>query len=673
MRQHNIMRAIVMMLVVTILAGNTYQVKAAVKNPTLEILTTNIPEGRAGSPLDVTLTLKNTSNFIAKNVIIKPIITESLPVILNELNLKKSKDYISPNKEFSFDYTLDVKRSAQEGVYPLTFNITYVNTDGASFTQQETIYFKVTFSHIPTELVVTTVDFSKDVVPGEEFDASISIQNSGTLVAENIRVSLEASDKFAIKDNRASYFMAELGGFTTRAFKFTMIPSKDLKAGNYPLTVTMKYTDGFGKQQTKTRTIYVTIKGEGSQGKTDIKLENVKGPGTVQAEKSFDISFDLSNKGTATAEDASVTAQSDEGLLVPLSLNKQIIGALKAGETKKMKFSFKGLQEIKTKNYPIKIEIKYGDKEKETLEQYVGVLIQNDKSSSTTTVPVIIIDTYESNPQIVNAGETFDLNLKLWNTNKEKAVQNMKVTLRVNGSSDANNDDVFTPVGGSNTFYVPSLSPGQKWDEKITFFTVPDAKAKTYKVEASFQYEYDQNGTVTTGTGQDIIGIPVVQPTKLEVGDLVAPMGAEVGKESNIELSYYNTGKVPVGNLLIKIEGDFDVREGTNYVGSFNSGTQDWFTASVIPTKEGESKGKVIFTYEDTSGKAQSIEKEFTIMAGPAKKEEEPGLVPVKPIDDKKSSKMPYILGAVALLIIAGIVVVVKKRKGKGMNIDDTL
>lgn len=607
-------RFLVIMLVFTFILSLTVPAQAA-KKPNLEVQEAPIPEGKAGRKLKVDFSLRNTSNYIAKNVNIKPLVDKDSPFIINELNTKKRVDYITPRKQHTFNYTLEIKKEARAGIYPLKFEVKYSNTDGEVITSEETLYIKLSTEHIPTELVVNEVSYDKaKAIAGQSFDAKIIMQNQGTLAAKNIYVEVGASENFTVVNNKYSVFESIIRGFTKKAFTYQLIPSKGLKTGNYPLKVTMKYTNGFGEQVTKTSTVYVAVTGAESQGEASLKIEGLQAPTAASVGANFDISFTLKNAGTNKAKAINVTVSADDNGLVPISLNKEIIASLEPGAAKKMKFTFRGLDDLKTKNYPIRIQVEYGEEKKVKLEQFAGVLINNNKKSSgSETVPVMIIDAYESNPQIVKAGQNFALKLKVWNTNNEKAVKNMKVTLSVNDKSDKNENDVFSPVKGSNTFYVPVLKPGQKMDKEINFFVVPDAKAKTYKINAKFEYEYDQEGKVTKGEGQDIIGIPVVQPSKLQVADIPKIQNAKVGKETDLDITFFNTGKVLISNLLIKVEGDFDIIKGSGYVGKLDIGAQEYFTATIKPTKEGKAKGKVTITYEDTSGKAQTVEKELEI------------------------------------------------------------
>ncbi|MCU6396737.1 hypothetical protein KW820_22680, partial [Enterobacter quasiroggenkampii] len=116
------------------------------------------------------------------------------------------------------------------------------------------------------------------------------------------------------------------------------------------------------------------------------------------------------------------------------------------------------------------------------ITQYVGILVNGADSNKLT--PRLIIDKYSFEPNIVRAGEKFDLNLSFFNTNANKAISNVKIFLTVDEKTEQSGN-VFTPVDSSNTFYIESIPAKGTIEKKLKFFTVPDAKAKNYTITAN--------------------------------------------------------------------------------------------------------------------------------------------------------------------------------------------
>jgi hypothetical protein len=97
-------------------------------------------------------------------------------------------------------------------------------------------------------------------------------------------------------------------------------------------------------------------------------------------------------------------------------------------------------------------------------------------------------------------------------------------------------------------------------------YTVPDAQAKTYTLTANFEYE-DANGNEYTAT--ELIGVPVVQESKLEIGELGYMPEAYVGQSTPISVEFFNTGKVTLYNMMVKLEGDFSNRKRSVFCRKF--------------------------------------------------------------------------------------------------------
>lgn len=232
--------------------------------------------------------------------------------------------------------------------------------------------------------------------------------------------------------------------------------------------------------------------------------------------------------------------------------------------------------------------------------------------------PKLIIDKYGFEPSKPLAGEEFTMNLSFYNTNADKSVRNIKIFLTSQDTAvSANPTDtrspsssVFTPVDSSNTFFISYIEPGGTVQKSINLSTSPTLAAKNYSVIANFEYE-DKDGNEYTA--QELIGVPIVQETKLQTSDITLPPEAFMGMPLDGGIEFYNTGKDTLNNLMVKLEGDFHTDTKPYYVGNFQSGTSDSFQFDLVPNKPGETKGKVIFTYEDSTGKEQTFEKEFAL------------------------------------------------------------
>ncbi len=158
--------------------------------------------------------------------------------------------------------------------------------------------------------------------------------------------------------------------------------------------------------------------------------------------------------------------------------------------------------------------------------------------------------------------------------------------------------------------------------------------AKTYTITANFIYE-DSDGEQYEDT--ELIGIPVIQQSKIEIGEILTPPETYVGEPTPISVEFYNTGKVTLYNMMVKLEGDFPMENASYYVGNFESGNTEFFEGLVIPEEPGELTGAIVFTYEDSTGEMIEERQEFTLNVVEMVMDEFPEDIP--PMDEPKGIK----------------------------------
>lgn len=641
--------------------------------PVLEITSESIPEGKGGGSITIPLTISNIAKYEAREIKVTPALPENV-FIVDQMTVYKVIDKISAGKSANISFKFKIDKSAKAGTYKVPLEIKYKNVYGVDFTDSEEIYIKITNDNLPPQLVVKEAKTNpKTVTPGENFTLTFDLWNMGTIEAKNVTIDIDSGSNFFVMDNVTKKYLFELKGLNNNEITYNLRAKDDLESGTYPVTVILGHEDEGGIKYP----IYISVKGEKEKENVNIITENISAPQqAVSTEQPFTVAFDVKNTGSTDAKDVKITVESGDKIL-PQSLNVLTIDTLKPGETTPVSFTFVATKDCESRSYPIKavIEYKNGD-EQVKKEQYMGVLVDSDKESTTlNTIPKIIISEYSSEPGMVKAGENFTLNMTFLNTSKLKAVQNMKITLVVDEKSEETGGSVFTPVQSSNTFYIDKLDPGETSKKTMTMYTIPDAKAKTYVVKAVFEYEYEENGQLKTNNMEDVFGIAVIQPARLEVTEAIVSEPAIVGEPVYISSEFYNTGKVKLSNLMVKIEGDFDTRESNYFVGNFDIGSGDYYEGSIIPLKPGETTGKIVYTFEDAAGEEHRIETEFTVNAMEAAETVNPFPEDFYPGDmgtdmaGQNTSKFPIVWviagGVVVLAGVVVLIVVLKKRKKK--------
>ncbi len=303
-----------------------------------------------------------------------------------------------------------------------------------------------------------------------------------------------------------------------------------------------------------------------------------------------------------------------------------------------------------------------------------GVSLSGD-SEKVKNKPKLIIDKYSFSPETPMAGEEFTMHLSFYNTNGDKGVRNIKIFLTsddsaVNATPNAGtpaSSSVFTPVNSSNTFYIGYIAPWDTVQKTITLTTSSTLAPKNYQVTANFEYE-DADGNEYTA--KELIGIPIIQKARLQTSEMTLPEEAFMGQPVEAKIDFYNTGKDTLYNLMVKLEGDVTSDTKQYYVGNFQSGSSDSFQMDFTTKKPGETKAKVVFTYEDSAGKEQTLEKEFSVSVSDQPMPDEnhnPEGMPPEMMEPPKPSLLqnPIVLGGGALGLLGIGIFVYKKRKKK--------
>ena len=636
---------------------------------------------KPGEIFMLTFDLWNMGTLGAKNVTVDLVPGDNF-YALDSVTKKYLMEFKGLNNS-EISYRLKAKDKLESGTYVIKVKLDHDDESGVEYPINVIVEGD---DEQGIDIITENVKTPQQAVLTEQpFTVSFDIRNIGSTEARDVKITVDSGDKILPRSLNVLTVNSLKPGETVPV-SFSFIASEDCESRTYPIKAIIEYKNG-QEQVKKEQYVGVPIQGDDSgKGDADIITENIKTPQqAVLTEQLFTVSFDIRNIGSTEARDVKITVDSGDKIL-PQSLNVITISGLKPDEAVPVSFSFIASKDCESKSYPIKavIEYKNGD-EQVKKEQYMGILIESEAGKTTlNTVPKIIISEYSSDPGVVKAGENFTLNMTFLNTSKLKAVQNMKITLVVDEKSEETGGSVFTPVQSSNTFYIDKLEPGETSEKQLVMYTIPDAKAQTYVVTAIFEYEYEENDQLKTNKMEDVFGIPVIQPAKLEVTEVIVSEPAYVGEPVYISSEFYNMGRVKLSNLMIKVEGDFDTRESNYFVGNFDIGSGDYYEASITPLNPGETKGKVVYTFEDAAGEEHRIEKEFTVNAMEAAPVINPFPGDVYPGDwqnpnmpGMKTSKfplIPVIIGGVVLVGVIALVIVLKKRKKrKEMMLDEDI
>ncbi|NLZ38888.1 MAG: hypothetical protein GX893_04690 [Firmicutes bacterium] len=394
---------------------------------------------------------------------------------------------------------------------------------------------------------------------------------------------------------------------------------------------------------------------------------------SVSAYKSgeFTLKFSLKNLGTVTAKNVALRFNSDQVFLRGNS-NVLQIKDIAAGASEEITVKM-GLSSTENSVFviPVNISCSLAQTENASFEEIITVTAKDlgiESAPPAVGTPRVFLKKYTLSQNSILAGDTVKLTLYIENTSSRE-VRNLKLSLTAIPSEESASGTVFSPVNGSNSFYVERIGPKSTYTKSLDIYVDPNAAAKTYLVPMEILYE-DQQGTPYSVS--ETVSIPVLQESRLQVIGVEVPPVAAVNEPVPISAEFINAGKVALKNLLVSIEGDFPKENASYFLANFEIGQSEFYQAYIIPQQEGTLTGKVVFTYSDSS--SQEVVTEYPFEVNVQQMEvKDPGLPedPRRPEDvPRNSSGKPLLIGLLVLLL-ALIGVVVWRRRVKGGEMFD--
>lgn len=348
-----------------------------------------------------------------------------------------------------------------------------------------------------------------------------------------------------------------------------------------------------------------------------------------------------------------------------------------AGETVSLDYSMAIREDAYTGYYPIKTIIYYRDSSNGTgeimkLERSFFVRVHNKEKEddlgefdkNDREMARLIVDSYETVPAEVYAGQEFELILRMKNASSAIPASNILFTME---SEKVSESAVFTMESGSSSMTVNRLDPGQVTELRIKMVPGAGVDQRSYALTINETYDSPE---FKNAQEKVVVDIPVKQEPRLNIGTFeIMPESITVGSESNVMFQINNTGKVTLYNVMARFEAD-SINPAEGYVGNIKSGETgnvDVMLTGVAPTAD-DGTINITITYEDVNGTPSTVEKTILLMVTEeipmdmgdmdwmAEEPEEPG----------GSGK--WMIGAAAGIVVlggGGIFLFVRRRKKK--------
>ena len=482
---------------------------------------------------------------------------------------------------------------------------------------------------------------------------------------------------------------------------------KGLEEGYYPILIYISKRaqgeDGMSSEYAKTIMAWIeTKKTTGTSETNEDNSEPVafalgENQPTPSANYSEVMNFDVNvrNTGYKTAYDVRVDMELSEDITkFPFEINDgnydRQMGNMNPDQTVAVPFSMAVREKAKSGYYPIKFKIRYRENENGNFAApvedtfYVRVYgkdeddsLDSEAGENERTKARIIVDSFETDPAEIYAGQDFTLKVRMKNASNSIVASNILFTFESETVSDS---PVFTTVNGSNSVVVNSLAPGASDTLTIKFSSSPTAEQRSYTITINEQYDSPEFKNAKEAVK---IAVGLKQEARLNTGTIeVMPDAISVGEESNVMFSINNTGKVMLYNVNAVFEAD-SIQKNEAYVGNIEpgkSGNVDTMINGIAPTTD-DGKVKLSITYEDENGKVSTVEKEIQLMVNEDQSMDESNVddtwnsddVQPEPSTTDKLKHLAIPVGIVGVVLAAVILVVIRRKKKKAGMDDEIL
>ena len=555
---------------------------------------------------------------------------------------------------------------------------------------------------IETEIWIASEDdfrnhYSDEITKTEDRDSEESsiVQSMKTIYPFEVTDSLNRHYKVGHVNKKAK-----------KTVNLNVNVKKGLEEGYYPILIYISKRaqgeDGMSSEYAKTIMAWIeTKKTTGTSETNEDNSEPVafalgENQPTPSANYSEVMNFDVNvrNTGYKTAYDVRVDMELSEDITkFPFEINDgnydRQMGNMNPDQTVAVPFSMAVREKAKSGYYPIKFKIRYRENENGNFAApiedtfYVRVYgkdeddsLDSEAGENERTKARIIVDSFETDPAEIYAGQDFTLKVRMKNASNSIAASNILFTFESEAVSDS---PVFTTVNGSNSVVVNSLAPGASDTLTIKFSSSPTAEQRSYTITINEQYDSPEFKNAKEAVK---IAVGLKQEARLNTGTIeVMPDAISVGEESNVMFSINNTGKVMLYNVNAVFEAD-SIQKNEAYVGNIEpgkSGNVDTMINGIAPTTD-DGKVKLSITYEDENGKVSTVEKEIQLMVNEDQSMDESNIDDTWSSDDiqpepSTTDKLKHLAIPVGIVgvVLAAVILVVIRRKKKKAGMDDEI
>ncbi|ACB86182.1 COG1361 S-layer family protein [Natranaerobius thermophilus] len=626
----------------------------------------------AGESFYIKLVIKNEGEHKARNVFAE---VDSPGTTRTYFTRDSQPDHdepdlneIGPGETRSLTIPVAVSEDAESKSYQLSINLKSQNVlFESSSSGSATLTIDVGYENLKPVIDMEDVIIEPDAPQiGEDFQTTIKLKNKGAVDANNLNIELNELENFNLVDVSNRRLVETLESGDQEQITFQLKPKEDRESNRIELDIAYDQRHETG-ESSETLSVNLPLETPEAESLPVLTVDSFEiEDGTEEGEYKGLVTVE--NLGEQEAQDIRISLTGDHVRTIGTSNVKNIL-SLEGEEEKELEYELGITPPSDNEVLDLQVEMEYQDaygNDRPKASEQIGIAkTEVDEGLVTDGEPKVLISEYTLDPREIQAGNEFSLSLLIENTH-DRPIQNIKASINPPdiGEEGGSGGTVFSPVQGSNSFYIRNIQGRSHVEQEIGLYVDPGAEARTYTVPVELEYE-DQNAESYTET--EYVNISVTQESRFDVLSVETPPTAHVGEPATINAEFVNSGKVDLSNFTVTLEGDFPKEQASYYVGNLEQDTSDFYQGTIIPDEEGILEGELVFSYLDHRNEEVEITEEFEMAVEPPPEPPE-DMKEKPPRPDEKGGSMdsfwsPMVI--IPLLAVIGVVAFFVYRRGR--------
>ena len=321
--------------------------------------------------------------------------------------------------------------------------------------------------------------------------------------------------------------------------------------------------------------------------------------GSINAGSSAKLTVKLTNTHRSIdIKNIKLTFSDPSGELIPDGTGTAYVSKIYSARTYTWELTVKAIDKATDGNHAVTVSAEYetesggSGSSSDTLNISIKGKTEEETKENNSS-PRLMVTGYEIENGFLSPDGSASLKITIRNTNAEKAVSNIKLSI-------ADESGEIKP-DGMGTKYVFAISAGGVYTWCVKLTAANTAAANEHRLNLSMEYE-DENHSPYSAS--DTLLVQVRQTTSLDYSGAQLPAKVVQGNVTTVSLTLMNTGKSTLYNCMFEFDVEGLIGGGSTFIGTINSGESAAGNANLRVSEEilGEVKGALTISYEDDYG-----------------------------------------------------------------------